>query len=94
MTELLAYLSPLLAIAFGVTTAARTGNPNYARWFAFSMFCVTLAAVIGLVYQPAVGLDMRLVLAAVAIICGTSGGMLLERSRTDIAPRGLETHSR
>lgn len=81
MTEIVSYITPILAMAFGIITALRAHRPLRTRWFAFAMICASIAAVLVLVHQQPSQLSLRIVLGAAAVICGISGGVQVERSR-------------
>jgi hypothetical protein len=82
MSEIVSYLIPVLAIAFGIMTALRAHSPMSMRWFAFAMLCAAAAAVLALIHQQPAQLSLRIVLGAAALICGVSGGVQIERSRS------------
>jgi drug/metabolite transporter (DMT)-like permease len=82
MTEIVSYLTPILAMAFGIMTALRAHRPMPTRWFAFAMLCASAGAVLALVHQQPSQLSLRIVLGAAALICGISAGVQIERSRS------------
>lgn len=81
MKEIIPYLGPVFAISFGLATVFRERSPQ-TRWFAFAMVCAALAAALGLVHQQPSQLSLRILLGATALICGISGGVQIERSRS------------
>jgi hypothetical protein len=84
MVELVSYVTPLLAIAFGIMTALRAHRPMPTRWFALAMICAPIAAVLTLGHQQPPQLSLRIVVGAAALICGISGGVQIERSRSSV----------
>lgn len=81
MKEIIPYLGPVLAIVFGLVTVFRDRSAQ-TRWFAFAMVCASIAAVLTLVHQQPTQLSMRILLGVAALICGISGGVQIERSRS------------